>query len=63
MPDFYRPVFLGVIMMSVHLYFISAILNVFGWFLLGLASALVYREKEKNMALKVTPYAQSKQKN
>lgn len=50
MPDFYRPVFIGVLMMAIHLYFISAILNVFGWFLLGLAAALVYRDKEKNIA-------------
>ncbi len=48
MPAYYRPVFIGVLMMSVHLYFISAIVNVFAWFLLGLASALVYREKGVN---------------
>jgi len=62
MPDFYRPVFIGVLMMAVHLYFISAILNVFGWFLLGLASALVYREKEKDMALQQTQSLKSKRK-
>ena len=49
MPAFYRPVFIGVITMSVHLYFISAILNVYAWFLLALAAALTYREKEKNI--------------
>jgi len=62
MPDFYRPVFIGVLMMAVHLYFISAILNVFGWFLLGMAASLVYREKEKDMALQQTSSAKLKQK-
>lgn len=35
----YLPVYLGLVGMSVHLYFISAIVNVFAWFLIGLACA------------------------
>jgi O-antigen ligase len=42
-----RAVFIGVIMMAIHLYFISAILNVFAWFLIGLACAMVYRTKHQ----------------
>jgi O-antigen ligase len=49
MPDFHRPVFLGVLMMSVHLFFITAIVNVFGWYLLALAAALMYN-KDSNAA-------------
>ncbi|HRF25453.1 MAG TPA: O-antigen ligase family protein, partial [Chitinophagaceae bacterium] len=35
----YLPVYLGLVGMSIHLYFISAIVNVFAWFLIGLACA------------------------
>lgn len=42
-PVSHKPVFIGIIGMSVHLYFISDIVNVFAWFLIGLASALCYR--------------------
>lgn len=41
---FQRSVFIAVLMMLIHLYFISALLNVFAWFLLGLASSLVYKK-------------------
>jgi O-antigen ligase len=41
MPDLQRPVFIGVLMMSVHLFFITAIVNVFGWYLMALAAAMV----------------------
>jgi len=39
---FERPVYVGILAMSVHLYFISDIVNVFAWFLIGLCCALVY---------------------
>lgn len=52
MPDYYYPVFIAILMMAVHLYFISAILNVFGWFLIGLAAAMVYRAKETDVVVK-----------
>lgn len=42
--EVYRPVFIGIAAMSVHLYLISAILNVFAWFLIALACSLVYRK-------------------
>jgi O-antigen ligase len=45
-----KAVYIGILMMSVHLYFISAILNVFAWFLIGLASALVYRDNNENIS-------------
>lgn len=48
MSDYYRPVFIGLLMMAVHLYFISALLNVYAWFLIGMAAALVYRENESD---------------
>lgn len=32
-------IYIGIIAMSIHLYFISAIVNVFAWFLIGLACA------------------------
>jgi len=40
------PVFIGLLCMSVHLYFISAIVNVFGWFLIGLACAVTSSGKK-----------------
>lgn len=39
MPEKVKPVFIGLICMSIHLYFIMAIVNVFAWFLIGLACA------------------------
>lgn len=36
----YLPVYVGLIAMSVHLYFISAIVNVFAWYLIGLACSI-----------------------
>lgn len=33
----YLPIYIGLMAMSVHLYFISAIVNVYAWFLIGLA--------------------------
>lgn len=40
----YQAVFIGVIHMSVHLYFIYAILNVFAWFLIGLACWVIVKK-------------------
>jgi len=40
----FYPVFIALIAVSVHFYFISAIVNVYAWFLIGLASALHYRK-------------------
>jgi O-antigen ligase len=41
----YRPVFIGIIHMSIHLYFIYAILNVFAWFLIGLGCWVIVKRK------------------
>lgn len=38
--DSKRSVFIGLIAMSIHLYFIMAIVNVFAWFLIALACAI-----------------------
>lgn len=38
------PIYVGLIAMSVHLYFISAIVNVFAWFLIGLATSAMYKK-------------------
>lgn len=40
----HRPVYIGIIVMTVHLYFVSAIVNVYAWFLIALACALVNRK-------------------
>jgi len=42
----YRPIFIGIIHMSVHLYFIYAIVNVFAWFLIGLGCLIIVRSKK-----------------
>lgn len=42
LPKFGQAVFFGTIMMAIHLYFISALMNVFAWFLLGLCASLIY---------------------
>lgn len=42
----YRPIFIGIIHMSIHLYFIYAILNVFAWFLLGLGCMIIVKHKK-----------------
>lgn len=41
----YYPVFVGIIGMSVHLYFITAIVNVFAWMLIALGVACIYKSK------------------
>lgn len=41
----YRPIFIGIIHMSIHLYFIYAILNVFAWFLIGLGCWVIVKHK------------------
>jgi len=41
----YRPVFIGIIHMSIHLYFIYAILNVFAWFLIALGGWVIVKHK------------------
>jgi hypothetical protein len=40
-----KSVVIATIMMSIHLYFISAIINVFAWYLLALCSSLIYKYK------------------
>lgn len=40
------PIYIGLIGMAVHLYFISAIVNVFGWFLIGLSCAATASRKK-----------------
>lgn len=40
-PDFQKPFFWGIIGISIHLYFITAILNVFMWVLIGLAGSAI----------------------
>jgi len=44
MPLSHRPVYISLISMAIYLYFISAIVNVFAWFLLAIASALIYKK-------------------
>lgn len=44
LPEILRPVLIGLLLMCIHLYFISAILNVFAWFLIGLGSSILYRK-------------------
>lgn len=41
----YRPIFIGIIHMSIHLYFIYAIVNVFAWFLIGLGCLVIVKYK------------------
>lgn len=41
----YKPIFIGIIHMSIHLYFIYAILNVFAWFLIGLGCLVIVSHK------------------
>lgn len=38
-----RPVYIGFTAMAIHFYFIAAIVNVYAWFLVGLACAYRYR--------------------
>lgn len=45
MPSHDRPFFIGLLMMSIHLYFIMAIVNVFAWFLIGICCALMSKSK------------------
>jgi O-antigen ligase len=42
-PD-HRPVFIGFFFMCIHFYFITSVVNVFAWFLVGLAASIVYKE-------------------
>lgn len=41
----YGPIFIGILHMSIHLYFIYAILNVFAWFLIALGCWIVVKNK------------------
>lgn len=41
----YKPIFIGIIHMSIHLYFIYAILNVFAWFLIALGCFVIVNHK------------------
>lgn len=43
----YLPIYIGIMAMSIHLYFISAIVNVFAWFLIGLACAVTSMSKRR----------------
>lgn len=43
-PNHHKPVYFGVLLMSIHLYFIMAIVNVFAWYLIGLGCSLIYRK-------------------
>jgi O-antigen ligase len=43
----YLPVYAGLMGMAVHLYFISAIVNVFAWYLIGLACAITSLPKRR----------------
>ncbi len=43
--SFFKPVFIGIICMSIHFYFVTAVVNVFAWFLIGVASAIIYLPK------------------
>lgn len=43
-PEF-RPIFVGVIHMGIHLYFIYAILNVFAWFIIALGCMIIVKHK------------------
>lgn len=45
MDTYAKSIVIATIMMSIHLYFISAIINVFAWYLLGLCSSLIYKYK------------------
>lgn len=40
-----RAIFIGVICMSIHSWFISGMLNVFGWYLLGIANSYIIYKK------------------
>lgn len=42
----YKPIFISLVHMSIHLYFIYAILNVFAWFLIGLSCMVIVRSKK-----------------
>lgn len=41
----YKPIFVGIVHMSIHLYFIYAILNVFAWFLIGLGCLIIVKNR------------------
>lgn len=45
-PTEHRPIFVGIIHMSIHLYFIYAILNVFAWFILGLGCMVMVKHRK-----------------
>lgn len=42
----YKPFFFSLIAMSIHLYFITAIINVYAWFLIGICAALTSIRKK-----------------
>jgi O-antigen ligase len=45
-----RAIFIGVIFMSIHSWFISGMLNVFGWYLLGLANSyIIYKKPSREL--------------
>jgi len=41
----YKPIFIGIFHMSIHLYFIYAIVNVFAWFLIALGCWVIVKHK------------------
>lgn len=44
LPGNHRAVIIAILMMCIHLYLVSAILNVFAWYLIGLCAALNFRK-------------------
>jgi O-antigen ligase len=41
----YQPLFWSIFGMTIHYYYISAVVNVYGWFVIALCAALKYRKK------------------
>lgn len=52
-PRTLHPAFFGVILMCIHFYFISAVVNVFAWFLLALAISFIYKDKLRKNSIKL----------
>jgi hypothetical protein len=42
-----KAVFISILFMCIHAWFISAMLNAFGWFVLGLANSYIIYHKNK----------------
>ncbi len=49
-PPFFKPIFIGILFMSIHLYYISAIVNIFTWVLISIGLAVsTYVSKKYNI--------------